>query len=158
MTNPPIRRDKLRDDKNYTGITFDIECIIPTDKQLAELEPLLTKDLVAYLLPKIKSEVPSLISYTDFFGEAEEFLRQTNQSWSFRKIVATKMYTNFLEALDESVYYDETEKCLCIKSKYLSSFDYGDYYSPAYEIIRKLMAKWIVERQENMAAKNKTKR
>lgn len=140
-----IIADKKKQDKNYTGLTFDIEVNYPDEKKIAEVEIELTKDLISFMIPRLKREVPELISYTDFYGEAEDFLRASNQSWTLRKDVAKTMYTNFLDALEESAYYDESEKCICIKKKYLTSFDQGDYYSPAYEIIKKLLEKWLKE-------------
>jgi hypothetical protein len=153
---PKIIPDKSSQDRNYTGLTFDIEVYYPDDKKIAETEIALTKDLISFMIPRLKKEVPELISYTDFYGEAEDFLRESNQSWTLRKDVAKTMYTNFLTALEESAYYDESEKCIYIKKKYLTSFDQGDYYSPAYEIIKKLLEKWLVEGEKttNQAKKH----
>lgn len=142
---PIFKGDSNKSKSKYTGLTFDIEVIPPTDKFIADTEVKLTEDLAAYLVERLKREVPDIISYTDFFGEAEEYLRLTNKPWIYRKQVAKVMYNNFLEALGESAYFDISDQCLCIANKYLDSFDYGDYYSPAYEIIKKLMNKWIEE-------------
>ena len=66
------------------------------------------------------------------------------------------MHTNFLDALEKSVYYDDSEKCIRIKKKYLTSFDQGDYYSPAYEIIKKLIEKWLKEGEKTSNEAKKT--
>ena len=151
-----VIKDKKKQDKNYTGLVFDIEVYYPTDKKIEETEIKLTKNFVSFLIPQLKKEVPELISYTDFYGEAEDFLRTTNQSWTLRKEVAKIMHTNFLDALEKSVYYDDSEKCIRIKKKYLTSFDQGDYYSPAYEIIKKLIEKWLKEGEKTSNEAKKT--
>lgn len=148
--------DKNRKDSKYCGLLFDIDIIPPTKKEIEETEIHLTKELATFLVDRLKKEVPEIINYTDFFGEAENYLRLTNKPWVLRKQVAIVMYNNFLSALDESAYYDTTEHCICLAKKYISSFDYGDYYSPAYEIIRKLMDSWIKE--GNKIATNKIKK
>lgn len=131
--------------KDYGGFTYGIDFIPPTDKQIEGFENNLTKELAGHLLERLKKEVPEIISYPDFYGEAEDYLRQTNQSWTLRKEVALQIYKEFLHNLEVAISWDETEKCFYMNEKFITSFNIGDYYSPAYEIVPKIIKRWVEE-------------
>ena len=139
-----MQLDPIKDVKSGLRFTFEI----PEETSKAELAALtsVTTEMYRYLRERIIQEIPSLLSYVNFFGEAEQYIYINNILYTptTRTLYAKAIYQEFIQNLPELIQYDSSTNEILL-SPYLIALEYGDFYRPALEYVSKCLQQWIDE-------------
>ena len=141
---------QIQHDKNKTvsgDLYIDIEVMSIEDSAL----PKVSKSFFEFVSKKVKEEVPHLLTYASFLGEAEEYMSNNGIPYSpkTRSLYAEAIYADFISHLDDLITFDEEEGNILI-SPYIISLEYGDFYRPALNFISKSINEWIEEARKEL--------
>lgn len=132
----------IKDSKSGLIFTFEMSDK-PSKAELAALKSV-TTEMYRYLRERAIQEIPSLLSYTNFFGEAEQYIYTNNIIYTptTRTLYAKAIYQEFIQNLPELIQYDSATNEILL-SPYLIALEYGDFYRPALEYVSRCLQQWI---------------
>lgn len=126
---------------SLSEITFTV-----SDEEKEEITQTFEETFGAYLLERIQKELPSLLSWRNFIGEAEVYMyiNDIPQRKDIVEQYAKAMYKEFIDNMKDMVYYSETDKCLKV-SPYITSLEFGDFYRPAAKFLSNMLTEFLQE-------------
>lgn len=103
-----------------------------------------TKPFFIYLQQKVKSEIPQLLTYANFLGEAEIYMASKGVPYSplTRSKYAMAIREEFLAQLDDVLIFNESDGSISI-SPYILALENGDFYRPALGFISTCIKEWL---------------
>lgn len=127
-------------------ITFSYELELPDDKEIIGLNTKITYDIYEALKQKIDKEILVLLSYPNFYGEAEEYMARNSIPYSkdTRILYAKAILKEFSENILKLIEYNTENNEIWI-SPYIYDLEFGTYYRPAVGFISKVILKYIEE-------------
>lgn len=104
------------------------------------------------LKDKIIHEVPDLLTYANFLGEAEEYMVSKGIPFNkkIRQEYAIAIRNDFIASLEDSISFDEQDGTISL-SPYIFALEAGDFYRPSVQFITKLIQDWIKELEKASA-------
>jgi hypothetical protein len=147
MTNSSI---KIKSPSSEAGqFTCDLEYTALTEDELFKLNQVATKDLFYVMKEKVIREIPGLLTYANFFGEAEEHMVSKGIPFNkqIREAYAKAIREELMNNLDKALVLDD-EGFISI-SPYIFSLEFGDFYRPATHFISACIKQWLDEVTES---------
>ncbi len=118
----------------------NIEYAVAPEESLGKL----TKPFFLLLKEKVKSEVPELLTYANFLGEAEIYMAAHGVPYSplTRTKYAMAIREELLNQLDDLLLFNEEDGSISM-SPYIMALENGDFYRPALGFISKYIKEWL---------------
>lgn len=103
-----------------------------------------TKPFFLFLKEKVKDEIPELLTYANFLGEAEIYMAAHGIPYSplTRTRYAMAIREELLAQLDKLLVFNEDDGSISM-SPYIMSLENGDFYRPALGFISKCIKEWL---------------
>lgn len=103
-----------------------------------------TKPFFLSLKEKIKLEIPQLLTYANFLGEAEIYMASKGIPYSplTRTKYAKAIREELLAQLDDLLIFNDSDGSISM-SPYIMSLENGDFYRPALGFISKCIKEWL---------------
>ena len=134
--------------KKEEGSQFSIsfEYIAPNEKLMANIIKQISKDVFKIISEKIKNEIPDLLTYANFLGEAETYMSSNGIPYSpkTRQQYAIAIRNDFMLLLDKMIIYNEEDGTISI-SPYIYDLENGSFYRPGIGFVSNCIKKWISE-------------
>jgi hypothetical protein len=139
----PETRKKISNNKNEVAsgeFYLQIEYVEINDEIIGAI----AKPLYERLKKRIKEEIPDLLTYANFLGEAEIYMSENGIPYSpvTRTLYAKAIRDDFMKQLDDVIYYDDSDNSIRI-SPYITALENGDFYRPAMGFLTKCIQTWL---------------
>ena len=147
--NPTIH---IKSENTTEGnFTCDLYYWAPSEEDLKVSNKELTRNIFNILQEKVKNEIPTLLTYVNFLGEAEEYM--VRKGIPFNKEIRIKyakaIREELLNNLNETINFDETTGMISV-SPYIWALEFGDFYRPAVKFISHCIIQWIDELEKTV--------
>ncbi len=129
-------------------LEFSVEQYDPREAE--KVYKRINKEFFPIFLEKIKKEIPETLEYSNFFGEAEEYIYKNNIPFTMlaRKQYAQAIYQDFLKNIDKMVIYNEEDGYMYV-SPYITSLELGDFYRPGIQFVSKAIKEFFEQAQKD---------
>lgn len=109
-----------------------------------------SKEISDIILNRVLIEIPELLTYANFMGEAEQYMSSKGIPFNLkiREQYASAIRADFIAGLKDTVSYDVDEKVIKI-SPYIYSLEYGDFYRPALSFLSICIKQWLKDAQKD---------
>lgn len=144
---PPIHQSPTSLDNVFNekdnGFTIGIDYYEISKDDQEEINNNLTLSFFTALKEEVIKEVPSILTFSNFLGEAEEYMAKKKVPFNvkIREQYAIAIYNDFIKNLDNMLEYNKEDSSIII-SPYIFSLEYGDFYRPGLQFISKIITKW----------------
>lgn len=130
--------------KDYSGFICDLLYYEPTQEETTKLETSMTEQFAESLKERAVREIPTLLTFANFFGEAEVYMDQHSIPYSktIRESYARAIYDDFIKNLDTLIVYNPEDSCIYV-SPYIYALEFGDFYRPAVQFLTKTLQEWL---------------
>lgn len=138
---------KINPDEMF-WLEFSVEPCNPREAE--KISKKINKEFFPIFLEKIKKEIPDALTYSNFYGSAEEYMYRNNVPFTklARKQYAQAIYQDFIKNLDNVVIYDEESGLICI-SPYILALEKGDFYIPGIQFVSKAINEFFEQIQKS---------
>ena len=128
------------------SFSISFEYYKPDEKLELNIIKQISKEIFEILLEKIKIDIPNLMTFANFLGEAEVYMSSKNIPYSpkIREQYAIAIYNDFISVLDKMIIYNKEDGSISI-SPYIYALESGDFYRPGIGFISNCIKKWISE-------------
>lgn len=142
----------LPDSTKGDRFSVELQYFAPEQTLLDEFKLEVSAIIFERLKEKVLREVPDLLTYANFLGEAEEYMVSKGIPFNkqIRQQYAIAIRNDFIASLEESISFDEQEGTILL-SPYIFALEAGDFYRPSVQFITSLIQEWIKELEKASA-------
>jgi hypothetical protein len=117
----------------------------PTEEERLILNKATTSDLLKVIKEKVINEIPDLLTYANFLGEAEAHMVSKGIPFNkkIREEYAKAIRNELMDNLEDALTLDD-DGFISI-SPFIFSLEFGDFYRPATRFISGCIKKWLEE-------------
>lgn len=135
---------KVTADKRVDGLSIELNYWQSEPDASKNVSILATKQVFNLLKEKVKREIPDLLTYANFLGEAEIYMVSKGIPFNkkIRQEYAIAIRQDFIDSLDQSIFFDDTEGVI-LMSPYIFSLEAGDFYRPSVQFVSKTILAWL---------------
>lgn len=132
--------------KDMGGLSFILEYYEPSIEDKNKLNRQVAKSAFIKIHKKVMADIPSLLTYANFLGEAETYMVSNGIPYSpkIRDEYAKAIRSDFMKLLEVSVIYNEDTGTIEM-SPYIYALEFGDYYRPAMGFISNCIKEWLTD-------------
>jgi hypothetical protein len=125
--------------------TCELLYFSPTEEERINLKKTATSDLFKIIKEKVLNEIPGLLTYANFFGEAEAHMVSKGIPFNkkIREEYAKAIRNELMDNLDKALNLDD-DGFISI-SPFIFALEFGDFYRPATQFISGCIEKWLEE-------------
>lgn len=137
----------LTDDSAKAGeFKVELQYCAPEQTLLDQANLEVSASIYEIIKDRVKREIPSLLSYANFLGEAETYMVQKGIPFNkkIREEYAKAFYDEFIASLEDLVTFDDKEGTIAL-SPYIFALEHGDFYRPAVGFLSDCINQWISE-------------
>ena len=126
--------------------TFELSYYPPDEASSEAFSLEVSSRIFDIIKEKVKREIPNLLTFANFIGEAEEYMRTKGIPYSpkVRQDYAIALRNDFMASLDDMLVLDKENKSITI-SPFLLALEHGDFYRPAVRFLSVCIEQWIKE-------------
>lgn len=141
---PTFKLDPLKTTEGE--FTCDISYWEPSKAEFEEFNTAAAQGIFDVIKAKAKDEIPGLLAYPNFYGEAEAHMvsRGIPFNKQIRDAYAQAIRKDFLDGLEEAITFDPDTGLISI-SPYIFALEFGDFYRPAVQFVSNCIKQWIAD-------------